>query len=614
MYTYPKSFDVIVVGGGHAGVEAATAVARMGGKVLLVTHNIETVGIMSCNPAIGGLGKTHLVKEIDALDGLMGQAADMAAIHKRVLNASKGVAVQAVRYQACRDLYRRSIRNLVEAQSGLELFQSEVSDLLIEGDRVVGVITKQDVKLVAKAVILTTGTFLAGRIHVGENETSGGRSGDQSSNYLAEYLGKTFEMGRLKTGTPPRIATNSIDFSELDTQGSDVQAPKMSFLKKDLVNNSMLDCHITHTNAKTHEVIKEFMHTSPIFQQKADLMGPRYCPSIEQKVDRFPDKDSHQIFIEPEGLNSKEVYPNGISTSLPFEAQVAFIKTMKGFENAVITRPGYAISYGYFDPRGLKYSLETKVIESLYFAGQINGTTGYEEAGAQGLLAGINAILKIKGEDPFILPRDQSYIGVMIDDLVTNGTIEPYRMFTSRAEYRLQLRCDNAHYRLTALGYKIGLVSEKRYQDMMQDQDARDKALAFLRSKRVTADIKALGVSPEKTLADWVKQPEIDLETLRLYISISEEEKFVYQQAMTDLRYEGYVAKQKTEIRKLQAASELKIPTVLDYKQIKGLSAEIVEKLERVSPETLGQASRISGVTPAALSLLSIYIKKMELV
>lgn len=610
MYIYPKKYDVIVVGGGHAGVEAAASAARMGAEVLLVTHNIETIGIMSCNPAIGGLGKTHLVKEIDALDGLMGQAADMAAIHRRVLNASKGAAVQAVRYQACRDLYRRAIRTLVDDVKNLTLFQSEVADLIIENDIVLGIKTKQDVGIYAKATILTTGTFLAGTIHVGENSISGGRSGDQASNYLAECLGKTFEMGRLKTGTPPRIARNSIDFSGLATQGSDESVPTMSFLRKERIDNPHLDCHITHTNERTHEIIRKFMHTSPIFQKRGELMGPRYCPSIEQKVDRFPDKESHQIFIEPEGLYSQEIYPNGISTSLPFEAQVEFIRTMKGFENAVITRPGYAISYGYFDPRGLKPSLETKQIRNLFFAGQINGTTGYEEAAAQGLLAGINATKLIREEEPLVLSREESYIGVMIDDLVTNGTIEPYRMFTSRAEYRLLLRCDNAHYRLTGLGYEHGIVSERRYQDMLLDLEARDRALNHLRSERIPAKVKALGVSPEKKLADWVKQPEVDLKTLKTYVDI--EDDSAYFQAMTDLRYEGYAKKQQASIKKLKAALDLKIPNGIDYKKIKGLSAEMIEKLERVTPSTLGHASRISGITPAALSIIAIYIKKLS--
>lgn len=606
MYIYPKSFDVIVVGGGHAGAEAASAAARMGGSVLLVTHSIDTVGVMSCNPAIGGLGKTHLVKDIDALGGLMGLAADQAAIHKRVLNASKGSAVQAVRYQTCRDLYRRAIREMVESQEGLRLFQAEVSDLLTEKDQVIGIVTKHAVKIYAKAVVLTTGTFLSGKVHIGQSATEGGRSGGQNASLLATYLGKSFEMGRLKTGTPARLARSSLNFDCLEVQTSEQSAPRMSFLKDAITSHPQMDCYITHTNERAHEIIREYMYDSPIFQQRSELLGPRYCPSIEQKVDRFPENNAHQIFIEPEGLYSQEIYPNGISTSLPFKAQLAFIQTIKGFENAVITRPGYAVSYGFFDPRGLKASLETKNIRSLYFAGQINGTTGYEEAAAQGLMAGINAMLEVKGLKPLVLSRDTAYIGVLIDDLVTNGTIEPYRMFTSRAEYRLQLRCDNAHYRLTALGYKIGVVPEHRYQAMQKDLDVKESVMKKLSTKRVTGEV----AFKDKLLSDWVKQPEVDLDALKSQVVIEPSEEKAYQEAMIDLRYAGYIDRQKIQIKKLQASHDLKIPVDFNYKEIKGLSSELIEKLEKVNPETVGQASRISGITPAALSLLAIHLRK----
>lgn len=613
MYIYPNRYDVVVVGGGHAGVEAAGAAARMGMQTLLVTHSIDTIGVMSCNPAIGGLGKTHLVKEVDALDGYMGKAADQAAIHKRILNASKGAAVQAVRYQACRDLYRQAIREMVEAEKNLDIFQSEVSDLYVENGKVLGVDAKMNIRVYAKRVVLTTGTFLAGKIHVGNVTQSGGRSGDAASESLATYLGKVFEVGRLKTGTPARIALSSIDFSQLEIQASESDAPTMSYMHDAPIDIPQRHCYITHTNTDTHEIIREHMHSSPIFQQRGELMGPRYCPSIEQKVDRFPEKESHQIFIEPEGLFAQEIYPNGISTSLPFSAQQQFIQTIKGFENAKITRPGYAISYGYFDPRGLKPSLESKQIEGLFFAGQINGTTGYEEAAAQGLMAGINAAQSVLERPAWIMCRSEGYIGVLIDDLVTNGTIEPYRMFTSRAEYRLNLRCDNAHFRLTQKGFDIGVACKERQEKTQQQYKALTNALATLAKTTVASQPSLLARYPkdrQKKLADWAKQPQTTVKDLLDCEVILKREQSVYQDAMTALRYEGYIAKQQAQVKRLSAAQSRVIPKDFSYQAVKGLSAELQEKLDRIRPQTIGQASRISGITPAALSLITIYLER----
>ncbi len=612
MYIYPKNYQVIVIGGGHAGVEAAGAAARMGVDTLLITHSIDTIGVMSCNPAIGGLGKTHLVKEVDALDGYMGKAADKAAIHKRVLNASKGAAVQAVRYQACRDLYRQAIRGLVESTPLLDIFQAEVKDLVVKDSRVIGVDTKMALRFHCDTVVVTAGTFLAGQIHVGTATQSGGRSGDAAAEHLATCLGAVFQIGRLKTGTPARIARSSIDFSKLEIQSSQESAPQMSYLGK---TPSVLQkhCYITRTNEKTHEIIRQHLHQSAIFQRREELMGPRYCPSIEQKVDRFPEKQSHQIFVEPEGLNAQEIYPNGISTSLPFAAQLEFIRTISGFENAIITRPGYAISYGYFDPRGLRPSLETKQIEGLFFAGQINGTTGYEEAAAQGLMAGINAAQKSRNRPAWVMQRDQGYIGVLIDDLVTNGTIEPYRMFTSRAEHRLQLRCDNAHFRLTEQGYALGVVGKERHQATLKQRAELDQALIHLRTHSVS-QLPLLAESypaeVQKKLSEWVKQPQVLVEHLLDHGVILPKDKAVYSHAMIELRYEGYIAKQKAQVKRMAQAKDQKIPKGFVYEDLKGLSSELIEKLNNVRPETLGQASRISGITPAALSQVSIYIQK----
>lgn len=612
MYIYPENYQVIVVGGGHAGVEAAGAAARMGQKTLLITHSIDTVGVMSCNPAIGGLGKTHLVKEVDALDGYMGKAADAAAIHKRVLNASKGAAVQAVRYQACRDLYRQSIRKMVESTPNLEIFQAEVKDLIVVDGCVKGVETKMATQFMAEAVVLTTGTFLAGKIHIGTATQSGGRNGDPASEQLATYLGAVFKIGRLKTGTPARIAQSSIDFSKLEVQASESLAPAMSYIES-AHEIEQKHCYITQTNPRTHKIILRHLHESPIFQKREELMGPRYCPSIEQKVDRFPEKDSHQIFVEPEGLNAKEIYPNGISTSLPFSAQVAFIRTISGFENAIITRPGYAISYGYFDPTGLKPSLETKEINNLFFAGQINGTTGYEEAAAQGIMAGINAALRTQNKPAWVIERHEGYIGVLIDDLVTNGTIEPYRMFTSRAEHRLQLRSDNAHFRLTEKGYLHGCVSDYRLKVTKEAKQQLDKALHHLHTKRVAHFPELVALFPhdrDKRVSDLVKQPLVTVKNLIDGKVMPSGEAPIYEDAITELRYAGYIAKQQAQVKRMAQAKGQKIPNDFNYDSVKGLSSELKEKLSNVRPQTLGQAERISGMTPAALSLIALYNKK----
>ncbi|PCI70425.1 MAG: tRNA uridine-5-carboxymethylaminomethyl(34) synthesis enzyme MnmG [Gammaproteobacteria bacterium] len=636
---YDEKFDVIVIGGGHAGTEACLASARSGANTLLITHNIETLGQMSCNPAIGGIGKGHLVKEIDALGGVMAIAIDHSGIHFKKLNASKGPAVRATRAQADRTLYRNFIRETLESQQNLKIFQQSVDDLILAeaDDRVEGVITQMGLRFFAKTVVITAGTFLSGKIHIGQSNYSGGRAGDPSSVGLAKRLRDLpFNIQRLKTGTPPRIDSRSIDFSDLEPQHGDTPTPVFSFLGKRSQHPKQVPCFITHTNQQTHDFITSGMDRSPLFTGEIEGVGPRYCPSIEDKVVRFAERNSHQIFIEPEGLNTFEVYPNGISTSLPFDVQLNFVRSIKGFEKAHITRPGYAIEYDFFDPKGLKTSLESKYIKNLYFAGQINGTTGYEEAGAQGLIAGLNASLNSQEKESWSPTREESYIGVMIDDLITRGTQEPYRMFTSRAEYRLLLREDNADARLTEKGYELGLVSVQRWQHFCDKKEAVEKELTrfkqtWIQPKSVEAEkINRLLNKPlarEYSLMDLLKRPELNYEKLVASIqndsNNSSEEvvdkdglvkdilaKEVQEQVEIQAKYSGYIERQKLEIERNKTQQNLKIPSDLDLSKIGGLSNEIVQKLKAVKPETIGQASRISGVTPAAISILLITLKK----
>lgn len=621
---YPENYSVIVIGGGHAGTEAALASARMGVKTLLLTHNIETLGQMSCNPAIGGIGKGHLVKEIDALGGAMAQAIDRAGIQFRTLNASKGPAVRATRAQADRALYKSAIREILENQPNLTIFQNAVVDLIVEQNKVIGVKTQMGLDFYAPAVVLTVGTFLGGLIHIGMQNHSGGRAGDPPSIALAERLRELpFRVDRLKTGTPPRIDAKSVDFSVMEEQPGDNPVPTFSFMGTADQHPRQISCWITHTNESTHDIIRGGLDRSPMYSGVIEGVGPRYCPSIEDKIMRFSDKNSHQIFVEPEGLNSHELYPNGISTSLPFDVQMDLVRSIKGFENAHITRPGYAIEYDYFDPRDLKASLETKFIEGLFFAGQINGTTGYEEAGAQGLIAGMNAALQVQGKDAWSPRRDEAYIGVLIDDLITRGTQEPYRMFTSRAEYRLILREDNADLRLTEKGHQLGLIDDSRWQAFSEKKEAIERETTRIKNLVVQPDSAAgqqLNKQLEKPLSraykgeELLRRPDITYAGLMALPGMLEEkvDDKVAEQVEIQIKYSGYIDRQKDEIERSLRNENTALPKDLDYSQVKGLSNEVVQKLMNIKPETIGQASRVSGVTPAAISLLLVHLKKRQ--
>ncbi len=618
-----KHYDVIVVGGGHAGTEAALAAARMGAQTLLLTHNLDLLGQMSCNPAIGGIGKGHLVKEIDALDGVMAKAADKAGIQFRILNASKGPAVRATRAQADRVLYRRAIRQILQSQPNLSLFQQAVDDVLIDGDRVSGVITQMGLIFKAKTIVLTVGTFLGGKIHVGMNQYAGGRAGDPPSIALAAKLRELdLPVGRLKTGTPPRIDGRTLDYTQMSVQPGDTPLPVFSYLGHQKHHPRQVPCYITHTTERTHDIIRSNLHQSPMYAGIIEGIGPRYCPSIEDKVVRFADKLSHQIFVEPEGLSTHEMYPNGISTSLPFDVQVQFVRSLKGFENAHITRPGYAIEYDYFDPRGLTPYLQTKPFANLFFAGQINGTTGYEEAAAQGLIAGMNASLFAQDKALWSPRRDEAYIGVLIDDLISCGTLEPYRMFTSRAEYRLLLREDNADLRLTQKGRELGLVGDKRWQAFCEKRESLEKANALLDSTWVrVGHNKALETVLETPLlhdcraADLLKRPEINYQHLQAVteLNLPPLTDAVAEQVGIINKYAGYIERQQHDIERLQKNETMRLPETLDYHQVSGLSTEVIQKLTTIKPVSLAQAGRISGVTPAALSLLLVHLKKMKL-
>lgn len=620
---FSEDFDVIVIGGGHAGTEACLAAARAGCNTLLLTHSIDTLGQMSCNPAIGGIGKSHLVKEVDALGGAMARATDKAGIQFRLLNARKGPAVRATRAQADRELYKAAIRFQLENQPNLRIFQQAVDDLIVDGDEVCGVVTQMGLRFYARSVVLTTGTFLGGVIHIGLENHAGGRAGAPPSIALAQRLREMpFRVGRLKTGTPPRIDARSIDFSELEEQWGDEPRPVMSLLGSRNDHPQQVCCWITHTNAQTHEIIRGGLDRSPMYTGVIEGVGPRYCPSIEDKVSRFADKDSHQIFIEPEGLNTHEIYPNGISTSLPFDVQEQLVRSVKGFENAHITRPGYAIEYDYFDPQDLHYSLETKFVRGLYFAGQINGTTGYEEAAAQGLLAGINAALRVKEKEPWCPRRDQAYIGVLVDDLITMGTSEPYRMFTSRAEYRLLLREDNADLRLTEIGRELGVVSDEHWDAFARKRDSILAEEQRLRSTWIQAgspEAERIGsklaapLQREYSLYDLLKRPELGYEDIAELKGSAVEDPRVAEQVEISAKYSGYIDRQQEEILRLRQYEDTAIPKDLDFLQVDGLSNEVKQKLAAAHPATLARASRISGVTPAAVSLLLVHLKKKGL-
>ncbi len=622
---FHENFDVIVVGGGHAGTEAALAAARMGMNTLLLTHNMDTLGQMSCNPAIGGIGKGHLVKEIDALGGAMAQAIDKGGIQFRTLNSSKGPAVRATRAQADRALYKAAIQTTLQNQDNLKIFQQSCDDLIVENDHVTGVVTQMGLRFSAPSVVLTVGTFLGGLIHIGLENYKGGRAGDPPSIALADRLREhPFRVDRLKTGTPPRIDARTVDFTKMEAQPGDTPTPVFSFMGKQSDHPQQIPCYITYTNEKTHDVIRKNLHRSPMYSGVIEGIGPRYCPSIEDKIVRFADKDKHQIFVEPEGLTSYELYPNGISTSLPFDVQLEIVQSITGFENAHICRPGYAIEYDYFDPRDLKQSLETKFIEGLFFAGQINGTTGYEEAGAQGLIAGMNAALKVQGKDSWTPRRDEAYVGVLIDDLATLGTKEPYRMFTSRAEYRLLLREDNADIRLTEKGRELGLVNDERWQafnekmEIIEKEKQRIKDTWIHKDHAVVDQVNALLKTPltrEASLEELLRRPEIRYNDLMAIEGLGSEftNKAALEQVEIHTKYAGYIARQQDEINKQLRHEQTILPKEFDYKTVSGLSNEVVAKLIESRPDTIGQASRISGITPAAISLLLVYLKKQGL-
>lgn len=620
---FPGKFQVIVVGGGHAGTEAALAAARMGAETLLLTHSIETLGQMSCNPAIGGIGKSHLVREVDALGGTMAEAADHAGIQFRVLNARKGPAVRATRAQTDRALYRAFVRQRLENQPNLTLFQDAAEDLIVAGDECRGVVTRTGIRFTGEAVVLTTGTFLGGVIHIGMESHPGGRAGDPPANTLSRRLrAMPFRISRLKTGTPPRIDGRSVDFSRMESQWGDEPVPVMSFLGQPAHHPRQICCYITHTNARTHAIIRDGFDRSPMFSGVIEGVGPRYCPSIEDKVHRYADKDSHQIFVEPEGLHTRELYPNGISTSLPFDIQLAAVRSIAGFERAHISRPGYAIEYDFLDPRDLYHWLESRLMPGLFLAGQINGTTGYEEAAAQGLLAGLNAARRAASEPPWYPQRDQAYLGVLVDDLVSLGTREPYRMFTSRAEYRLQLRQDNADLRLTETGRTLGLVDEHRWEAFCRKRDGIAREEARLRSCWVhpgslqAESLSALLANPishEYCLMELLRRPELDYDTLLRTLALAPAEAEIAEQVEISARYAGYIERQAEEVRKLRTSENIELPESLDYSAVSGLSNEVRQVLAAARPANLGQAARLPGVTPAAISLLLVWLRKRQL-